>query len=111
MSGLTLPEFVWLVRRAVESRYRHTICPACGLVSNVHENPRRGDFSSDGDLSVCAECREVSVYDSTRPAGLRPLTDDEAWMRDLPDVKRVRAALAESYTVKETLDLLRGRHR
>ena len=50
------------------------------------------------------------LYDVVH-AGLRPLTDDEAWMRDLPDVKRVRAALAESYTVKETLDLLRGRHR
>lgn len=54
-----------------------------------------------------ARCCHVAVYDKTAPDGVRDFTVDEAWIRDEPAVKRVLAALAESFTAEEAIQLLK----
>lgn len=82
-------------------------CPYCGS-RNPHVGRPGGGAPADGDISICAECRELSVF-TAGPMGvaLRQPTAGEliAAERD-PTVRRMRAALRESYTVADAVALL-----
>lgn len=47
----------------------------------------------DGDVSICAYCATVAIYDAGAPGGLRPPTDAEAFALEVDDA--VQAAVAD----------------
>lgn len=72
-------------------------CPHCGAVHECHSDPLNKDaVPKDGDISVCIDCGEFSIFD-LRERCLRLPTDEE--MHDLDtniDVALFRAAWREA---------------
>ena len=89
-----------------------TTCPYCGERCDAHaEVADPAAQPRDGDCSVCFGCGEVAVYFAITPSvlALRQPTQDER--RELladPDVRRARAAIAESYSGQQAVRLVRG---
>lgn len=72
------------------------ICPHCEAVLIAHENiDDDGSAPAHGDLSVCANCSEVSIYDLDSPTLLRPpITEEEkTHIAACPGARKARAEI------------------
>lgn len=55
-----------------------SVCPYCGKVNDLQTDMVPGRQCPDnGDLSICAGCLKVAVFDNTLDAGVRPPTPEE----------------------------------
>jgi hypothetical protein len=71
-------------------------CPHCGAVVCAHANTSGERAPATGDIAVCLNCSEASIYDFAIPTLLRPPTVDEhAYIAHCPGVAEVRAEIAE----------------
>ncbi len=80
-------------------------CPHCGRVNTLHED-RGGNTPEPGNISICWVCKGMGVFTET---GIRiPTVEEWSELEADPEVRAVRAAMAESYTPDQVADLLRG---
>lgn len=87
-------------------------CPWCGRTNDRHAGVRDGDaVPSDGDYGICWGCRRVLVFTSAvgrrRPICPRSSTVEVRDAEDHADVRTALAAMVESYTPLEALELTR----
>lgn len=70
-------------------------CPCCGIVISAQISVLgRGRMPTNGDVSVCANCQGVGIYDFTTPTVLRlPTAEENAVIAHSPDVQ---AAIAQA---------------
>jgi hypothetical protein len=80
-----------------------TVCPACGeahpLARSIH--PDSGDRPGNGDVSLCFDCGEVSIFDDRKPGGVRRPTRKEA--KEIACNRDIQAALAAWHAQHERL--------
>lgn len=82
------------------------VCPACQLVTRASAEID-GDTHPDAlDVRVCGSCGHVGIYDNA-VGSVRSLSAGEEWIRHQPSVKRIVAAVAESYAPEEAVRLLK----
>lgn len=84
-------------------------CPHCGGPADVADGQDPASRPGHGSVGVCAYCSGIQIFEQSR-LGLflrAPTPAELAELEADPKVKRVRAALAESYTWREALDLYR----
>lgn len=86
-------------------------CPHCGRNNMDHFGPT-GRRPSDGDVSLCWVCKGIAIY-TVGPLGTtglrQPAPDELASLEADPKVRAALAAMAESYTPSQAIDLLAGR--
>lgn len=89
-------------------RRRRSVTCACGSVQDSFTSADTDAAPRDGDLSICWYCRGFAWYDSSRPDGLRPVTDAE---RDVllanPRIRNLLHA-PRRMTAVQAIDLIRG---
>jgi hypothetical protein len=56
------------------------VCPICRAVHEASANLTGPEAPEDGDVSMCIMCGGISVYDASKPEGLRFPTDGELEM-------------------------------
>lgn len=78
----------------VDGTRMETTCPHCGRMNDGHKNLEGGPGPEDGDVTVCASCAGISVYDSTKPGGMH--IPDPTQLRDFeldPQIQKVVAVV------------------
>lgn len=81
-------------------------CPHCGRVNEAHEGPTPGAAPAPGDVSICWACRGIGIYTED---GIRlPTPEEDAEIRNEPQLKEALAAIAESYTPRQASKLRWG---
>lgn len=84
---------------------RNISCPYCGRVNDTHSGWNK--VPQPGDVGICWKCRGLAVL---TPFGfLRKATEEElVELRDDPELRAALAAMSESYTPLQAVDLMRG---
>lgn len=69
--------------------YFHSVCPHCGKVNDLQTSDTQGRVPENGDISICAKCLKVAVFDDSALGGARKPTDQE-WIEfsQDPDLSR-----------------------
>lgn len=85
---------------------RELRCPHCGRPNDMHETVQGAEPVPGQDVGICWKCHGLVKL---TPFGfLRKLTpEEEEKERSEPDVRRALAAITESYTPDQALELLR----
>lgn len=84
---------------------RELNCPHCGR-SNDRHGGWKGKLPKPGDVGICWKCRELAIL--TPFLFLRkPSPEEAAELERDPDVRRALAAMTESYTPYQAVELMR----
>lgn len=64
--------------------YLKTVCPHCGRVNHMQSDLVAHTSPENGDISICAECLKIGVFDDKVQDRVRKPTDDE-WVKFMQD--------------------------
>lgn len=84
-------------------------CPHCGRVNEIHAGPQEDSVPSDGDLSACWICRNISIYtEMDGRLSLRKPSDEELaeFMKDT-DIRMILGMMAESEYPSQAKEMMR----
>ena len=91
--------------RSRARRLPATACHQCGKTIDATTGATTNERPKAGDVSLCWHCGAFSIF--TSPTEMRPATPDEAKAIEAdPDIRRIRHAIAESYSPKQAVDMI-----
>jgi hypothetical protein len=85
-------------------------CLSCGSPNNCHSGRDSDDKPNNGDVVLCAYCGTLLIFTVTDGhTCLRWPSDNETQAAlKHPELRALAAAVTESYTLRQALDLWRG---